>query len=341
APPAAPIEVVGDPLGDWRASPDEAYARNLWDLQAFRGRLYLGYGDAIQNTGPTEVIAFDPATHTFIHDAVFQEEAILRYRVFGDRLFVPGVDAVTSQDDTLYVRDAAGWTRLPLTDVVHASDVSVRGDEICVAVQDRATGGAVRCTRDQGGTWKAFPTQSWRSVSLFELGASLYVSSHDSGVLRVDGRKLQLELPGVTTDRNVLVTQPIRCGNDVVFIGKRIQYAGEAATVDVLGVFRASVDARGSIGATRVDIGGTPTDVFTHANRCYVLTNREAAAGTFDVTVFESLDNQTWNQRVTFVANAMARSAELMNDYFYIGLGCASGQCTRMAGRLLRTSAQR
>ncbi len=57
--------------------------------------------------------------------------------------------------------------------------------------------------------------------------------------------------------------------------------------------------------------------------------------------MFESLDNQTWNQRVTFVANAMARSAELMNDYFYIGLGCASGQCTRMAGRLLRTSAQR
>ena len=47
------VDVVGDPLGAWRTEPREAYARNIWDLQEYGGRLYLGYGDTIENTGPT------------------------------------------------------------------------------------------------------------------------------------------------------------------------------------------------------------------------------------------------------------------------------------------------
>ena len=331
-------ELVGEPLGAWRATSEQAYARNLWDLQTYRGRLYLGYGDAITNTGPTDVIAFDPARRAFEHETTLPEEAILTYHVFGDRLVVPGVDAVDSDDGALYIRDAAGWTRIPLPQAAHALDVAVRGAEICVVVQDRQAGGVVRCTGDTGATWRTYPTASWRAVSLFELGGELYVSSHDSGVRRVDGGRVAFVIPGVTDDGNVLVRHPTGCGDEVVFMAVRVRYEHDSAQVDALGLFRASAGPGGAIAVARIELPGTPADVFAHDGRCYAVTNHPRGDA-FDVAIHESTDNRTWRPRASFTADAMARSGELLGGYFYVGLGCELGRCTPAAGRLLRIAA--
>lgn len=348
APPQA--ELAGDPLGAWRATSEQAYARNLWDLQTYRGRLYLGYGDAITNTGPTDVIAFDPARRVFEHETTLPEEAILTYHVFGDRLFVPGADAVDSDDGALYVRDAAGWTPMPLPQAAHVLDVAVHGAEICVVVQDRQAGGVVRCIADTSANWRTYPTASWRAVSLFELGGELYVSSHDSGVRRVDGGRVAFVIPGVTDDGNVLVRHATGCGDEVVFIAVRVRYEHDSAQVDTLGLFRASIsagrpgrpgasaDAGGAITVARIELPGTPADVFAHDGRCYAVTNRPRGEA-FDVAIHDSTDNRTWRPRASFPADAMARSGELLGGYFYIGLGCELGHCTPAAGRLLRIAA--
>lgn len=331
--PSAP-ELVGDPLGTWRQVPDQAFARNIWDLQAFRGRLYLGYGDAIINTGPTDVIAYDPARGVFEHETVLQEEAILEYRVLGDRLFVPGADAVNSDDDSLYIRDAEGWRRIRLPQVAHALDVAVRGTEICVVVQDRL-GGAVRCTRDEGASWQSYRSASWRSVSLFQLGGALYVSSYDSGVRRLDGAKVDFVLPGVATDGSELVTHATGCGEDVVFIAARIRYVGDTVDRQILGLFRASIGPAGTIAVARIEVSGTPTDVFASAGRCYAVTNRPRGE-VFDVEIYESTDDGSWRPRSQFSTDAMARSGELLDGDFYVGLGCDPGRCNAAAGRILR-----
>lgn len=218
------IETVGDPLGGWRTSPSEAYARNLWDLQEFRGRLYLCHGDAIVNTGPRQVLAFDPSSQAFTQDTVVNEEAVTSLRVFGDRLYVPGPDAVSMPDGALYVRDAIGWRTVVLPDVVHASDVLVHGAELCVAVQDSFNGGAVRCSRDDGATWSEYSTGSFRAVSLFQLGDALHVSSHDVGVQRIEGGivPVKLEIEGIDPHADVLVTKAVHCGGELVFIAKQI-----------------------------------------------------------------------------------------------------------------------
>jgi hypothetical protein len=334
-------ELVGDPLGAWRQAPAEAYARNIWDLQVFQGRIYLGYGDAIVNTGPTEVIAYDPARRSFDHDTVLQEEAILEYRVFGDRLFVPGADAVRTDDGTLYIRDSARWTRIPLPKVAHALDVAVRGAEICVVVQDRAVGGAVRCTPDEGASWHSYPSASWRSVSLFELGGVLHVSSYESGVRRLDGSAVAFALPGVTAAGDELVTHATACGDAVAFIAARIRYVGDTVDRQILGLFRASLDPAGPAGAiavARIDVPGTPSDVFVHAGRCYAVTNRPRGQA-FDVEIGELTQDGGWRTRGQLAAAAMARSGELLDDHFYVGLGCDPGHCSAATGRILRIRA--
>ncbi len=341
--PAQALELVGEPLGAWRAAPTEAYARNLWDLQELDGRLYLGYGDAIANTGPTRVLAFDPASREFTQETILNEEAIFELHVFGGRLYVAGPDAVESPDGAVYVRDDAGWRTLPLPDVVHASDVLVHGDQLCVAVQDTFNGGAVRCSRDDGETWTTYRTGSFRAVSLFELGDALYVSSHAVGIQRVHSEltPVKLELEGVRPDADVLVSRSVHCGDELSFIAKQITYSGDRASVEVFGLFHAPALPSDVITASRVAVHGAPTDVFAKDGHCYALANRATDRRRYEVTIERSDDGRRWQRVVSITSDSLIRSAELMQGFFYLGTGCERDDCSAAAGRLLRIRAPR
>jgi hypothetical protein len=325
------LEVVGDPLGDWRSEPDQAYARSLWALQPWHGKLYLGYGDAVTNTGPTQVIAFDPATSKFETETTLDEEAIFTYRVIGDRMFVPGADAIDDRDGAIYIRDRSGWTTRPLEQAAHVNDVARSGDKLCVALQGRIVGSEVRCSHDDGATWESHALAGWRASSLFTLGGHLYVSSYGGGVAMVGGSSVRLAIPGATDADDVIMRRPTACGDDVVFMAARAH--GQIRRTD-LGVFRASAGAAAGIEVSPIAIDGTPANIFASSNACYVLTN----TSTTSVAIYESRDGgATWAQRQTFAVPALATSAALMDGYFYVGLGCTYGEpCSALAGRLMR-----
>jgi hypothetical protein len=328
------VEVVADPLGPWRTDPSQAFARNIWDLQAWDGRIYIGYGDAVVNTGPTKVFAYDPASGETVHETTVDEEAIFHYRVFGERLYIPGVDAVGSPDGALYVRDADGWTAFPLDDVVHALDVAVLPDRTCVSVQDAPFGGAVLCSSDDGASWNRYSTESWRSASFFELGGRLYVSSHMSGVRRVDADRtspVAFAIPGVGDTTDVLVTNATNCGNDLAFIARR----NTGRTARVLGLFRATIEGSGGITVAPVDLRDV-TGLFTVDGRCHAMTNQRLRCGRYQVTIYESEDAHVWSRRLSFVMPAFARSAEVFGGELYVGLGCEPGSCDRTAGKIVR-----
>lgn len=334
--PAEPqAELVGDPLGTWRTNESEAFARNLWDLQEHHGRLYLGYGDAIANTGPTQVLAYDPHTDIFTTETVIPEEAILTLHVFDDRLYIPGVDAVDSPDGAIYVRDGDEWHTLHLADVVHVPDVLRLGTRLCVAVQDRILGGAVRCSDDEGASWSSFPTGGFRAASLFAFGGTMYVSSHHSGfrrIMREGTTPAALVIEGVADTADVLVSRPITCGSELAFIAKRITYQNDRADVEVLGLFHASGEP---MTATRAAIEGTPNDLFVNDGHCYALVDH-AAGGAHEVALLRSEDSSVWKRIVGTRLTTLARSAELMDGYVYIGTGCDAGHCSDAAGHLLR-----
>ncbi|MEO1235905.1 MAG: hypothetical protein AAFX76_03860 [Planctomycetota bacterium] len=72
-------------------------ARNVWDLQAHQGKVYLGGGNTTTNPGPINLWAFDHAAGAFgaTPELVVQSEAIENFRVLGGELVVPNHDPVS------------------------------------------------------------------------------------------------------------------------------------------------------------------------------------------------------------------------------------------------------
>jgi hypothetical protein len=78
-------------------------------------------------------------------------------------------------------------------------------------------------------------------------------------------------------------------------------------------------------------------DVFATGDICYVLTNTAPGSA----AIFRSRDGaRSWIARATFEVSALARSAELLDGYFYVGLGCKwDSPCGEGTGDLLRVEA--
>jgi hypothetical protein len=325
--PESNVELVGDPLGEWHR--DDAYARNIWDLQTFDGKLFIGYGDTVRNSGPTDVLAYDGTLFAREHEVA--EEAIHIYRVIGDRLFAPGVDAHGSPDGFLYIRANGTWTKRTLPNVVHVTDVAQHGDRLCVSMQSSNEGG-VMCTRDDGATWSHVPTFGWRAVSLFVLGDALYVASHETGVRRVDLDGTKVVAFGIPLEAEAAITKPQPCGDGVGFVVKRVVYEGRSAHVDVLGAYRATP----ALAVTPIATAGIPAEVFVDGDTCSVLANRALGDGRFEATI-TTIDGKP---RAKLALDAMARSAERFGAHYYVGTGCEFGACTTAAaGRVVRVPA--
>ena len=70
-----------------------------------------------------------------------------------------------------------------------------------------------------------------------------------------------------------------------------------------------------------------------------MLTDQELADGRFEAAIYRSRDGRRWDRQVAIELGALARSAERMDGSYYLGLGCASGRCSSLAGTLIRVPA--
>lgn len=106
--------------------------RSIDDLSVFDGRLYFGYGDATLNAGRVVPIQIrywaDPGDSAPLVDLQeTTEEEIAQFRVFGDTLYVPGVDATEDAFlGNVFSRNAGGeWIRhRSVYGGVHVHDVA-------------------------------------------------------------------------------------------------------------------------------------------------------------------------------------------------------------------------
>ena len=89
---------ITDRLVDLGNKPAEAGqrgdSRNVWDLQAFDGKIYIGMGSTVADSGPVPVWAFDHAAGAWddAPETQVNQEAIELYRVIDGRLYIPAAD---------------------------------------------------------------------------------------------------------------------------------------------------------------------------------------------------------------------------------------------------------
>ena len=73
------------------------YARNVWTLKAFDGKIFVGCGNSsnggpASNAGPVPVFSFDPRSKKFTEEGSVPDEQIDVYRVIDNVLYIPGHD---------------------------------------------------------------------------------------------------------------------------------------------------------------------------------------------------------------------------------------------------------
>ena len=185
------------PLGQPTAAKEEA-ARKINELMLFQDRLYLGHGDWFKDTGPTDVIYYDFAQQKFVNEYTVDEEAIVRYRRYGNRLYLPGADSTESWEfGNLYVHEGSGWKKhRTIPRGLHVFDFAEFADRWYVATGsnfgDSKTGpaiGAIYSSEDQGVTWRyEFTTPSalgavYRLTALMPYKGRLFAFGYADGPL--------------------------------------------------------------------------------------------------------------------------------------------------------------
>lgn len=130
------VERLANPLQD-----KDEYARNLWDLQRYRGRIYLGGGSPLTNPGPLAIWSYDPARGRLLTElAPLQQESIDLFRVFDGELYLPSADPrnPANSDRSKYYRYGDGVWRHHLSDetlaTAHIRDLHRYADGLIVAV---------------------------------------------------------------------------------------------------------------------------------------------------------------------------------------------------------------
>lgn len=113
-------------------------ARNVWDLEAFDGRVYIGGGNTTTNPGPVNLWAFDHASGQFADrpERTIESEAIENFRVIDGALYVPNSDP-TSGDQLKFDRlgeDGVWKTVSASPNLAHVRDMVETADGTLILV---------------------------------------------------------------------------------------------------------------------------------------------------------------------------------------------------------------
>lgn len=88
---------LGIPLGNtYTDTNPSAYARSVWGMENYEGKIYIGGGEYNVNAGSTvtdpPVYSYDPATGTWTKEYAVNDEQISRFYVVNDTLYIAGMD---------------------------------------------------------------------------------------------------------------------------------------------------------------------------------------------------------------------------------------------------------
>ncbi len=336
------VEVVGEPLRTRYPSGDAAYARNVWDLQAWNDRLYLGHGNSSNigpspNAGPIDVWSYSPSTG-FAIEYTADDEQIDHYSVVDGELAIAGHDPRESWDlGNFYRLEESGWTKhRTIWSGIHTYDLLWSGGGLWAATGTQI-GAIVQRSVDDGRTWSLLRTPGWRIYSLFELDGAVYASGDANGLYRFDGRDMQpLPLarlvPGVATEgREVVVVRSTTFNGGLAYIAGQITNDHQWLP---LGLFAAP--SATSARALALPDNAVARDLEVLDGKLYVL----ASLGTTNV-VYAANGLGGFREVLRFEAETFARSFAFLGRDLYFGLGCEATNISPATGRILRVAGDR
>lgn len=370
------VERIGNPFAARFPNGEWVYARNVWDMEVYGDRLYIGHGNSTSeppagNAGPVEIWSFDGSN--FTPEFLVHDEQIERIEIVGGQLIIPGHDSTYAwQGGNLYQRTESGWHEINnVLTAAHIYDIALYDGQLFVATGTGVQNGqAIGVSNDNGSTWTGIPLiaavtsaglmHSEVAWELFEVDSELLVSAQPAiRVYQLDDNSIQRTavgtalyrytngafealaldpFPGFTFDINQ--ERSFRVARPVTF-GGGVVYIGARVNQQQwtpFGLF--TIRAWGeSFAAAPLPLPDVlPWDIIVDGDVLFVLGSR--CAGGFyppcTVVVMATCDLNTWHTSLQFSAETFARSFALYRGDFYFGMGSQPDSLAPSTGDILR-----
>lgn len=257
--------------------------RQIRDIEIFGGRVFLGYGDYGENTGPVAINPYDPSLRSFVgvlHEAYTHQISVWRQVSFG--LVAPDIDPLQDvPDDPLdpnggmtWSGDGASWSHVVVGPSFHVFDFADGGSNRWIVGSAKANGSGAPTVwrRTGGGAWRV----SYQGDA--ELGANAaryYWVAVVNGVPYVQAR-------GTTTVRPIRFFDAASGAWQAVSgISQQLHQSGQPQHVQVSGQFILSASGGGirrfdtqseTIRVIRMPNGQAVKDIYVRGPEVFALT---------------------------------------------------------------------
>lgn len=351
-----------------------AFARNVWTMQEFDGKIYVGHGNASNNVspanaGPIPVIAVDPSTNRLKTEYTINGEEIWRYCIIGEKLYLPDIDPKESWSmGNLYIKEPSSeWIKKrTVTGAIHAYDVVEYHNRLWIGMSSEASGN-LRYSEDGGDTWQLGTTTTQSSGTriraLIVSGGSLYPITqaiYSAGRLSIYGGKItsegqNLNLP--TSITNTTLSSNSMTGRELINgtgynIRDRFDFKGSTvfsmqsrtdtttSAIGPGGVYHTASFPSNIARLNLPDSNANAISTFTKDGAVYVLAYIENSATSFTNIVYKTTDLSTVTEVLRFDYGSFALSFEKLTgqDEYFFGIGTKAVTPSSLAGNILRIS---
>jgi len=306
--PDSSIINLGNPFKD--RYPDDTewvYARNVWDIEEWNGKIYFGVGDVALNAGPIDLWYYDTAQNKFINDFSIDDEQVLRFRQFDGTIYIPGFDATESWDfGNFYANSGSGWEKFrTIPGEIHVTDVFDHDNKL-FSCGNRG----IYVSLDNGMNWEHY---AMNGFEFFTLNNNLYCSRSSGRINRFTGTDFVEEsdnlFPGL--EDNLYVYRSVNFNDELIYL------AIKTAKDVPLDIFRASSIQNSST----IDLFNlkTPRDLFAKNDTLFVMTSTKFG-NDYLTEFFFTTDLNNWEKKFHLVTPTFTRSFEYLNGSFYIAL---------------------
>ncbi len=364
----AQLENLGNPTkAKWADNTSCVYARNVWDMQKFNGKIYLGSGNSDNtgsgcgNAGPIDLWVYEASTSSFKKDTVanipgyscspncLDTEQINLFRPTNGTLYVPSHDPKNNGAPGIYKLNGSSWTKITSFFDNHNYDVyKYQNSLIGVGMSTTLPAGFlsnVNISTNDGATWQAATgiTVQDRMYSILEIGNALYVYGNVGKLYRYTEGVSFVRVNSSSSHGGMIpqgfiagmvprVERNVKFGADTVYIG------GLNVTDhqwDPVGLFKVSTETNAAV--INLPGGFKPRDILVNGQTIYVL-GQTGTSPNMTNYVYSSTDLMNWTEILHFSSDTFADSFEHLNGSFYFGMGTSMTPLSNTAGTIYRVT---
>ncbi|MGD8778395.1 MAG: hypothetical protein PVH88_05480 [Ignavibacteria bacterium] len=359
--PTVKIEVLGDPLLSRYDTGELIYARNVWDLQLYKNKIYIGTGNSSNigpavNSGPVPLFSYDLQNGVFKEEFTVDDDQIDMIVLFGDSIYIPGHDPKESWELGNYYKIENGeWKKVRnIPGGIHNYSMVIYKDRMFAGLGLTITekSYAVVVSSDRGKSWERktlencfriysflivddvlyaigiMPSEGFRahvkSKRDVRLANGIYQYDSEKGVfITRDDLSYKVLFPDTAIDTSLSkkIVRPTSVDNKSIYIGAYIHNDHQNIPIGLYVAEKLDGNVE-KVSKVELPEGYLPWDIIHRSDMTYVLLNKKINEEKYTTMVYASNDLERWERVLEFNYTTFSRSFETMNNEYYFGLGC-------------------